>query len=190
MVTDWIHLPPEAEPFSLWPALHDAELHSVRSSRLERWAVLEFQIPHLRIRSAAEEGLAVQFRLTGVSALRLLTFAVWPGPVPATAGRTPEEQERLAREYQEKGREESLAWTTLEETVNDAGFLTLQAYLASGPGELSLRVEGLLDDDQWCVLSLRATALLISSADGSNLTVDNLIDLGNAYWGTLGTRPG
>jgi hypothetical protein len=182
MMHDWIHLPPESEPVSLWPVLHDAELTSVRSSRLERWALLDFLIPHLEEGPEHQGGFTVRFRFSDVRSVRVLTFVRWPGSAPVTAGKSPEEQDRLASEYQAKGREESMAWAELEQSAGATGFLVLQGCLTSGPGETTLRVEGLLDDDLWCVLFVRADLLSVSGADGSSLSLEGLLELGNRYW--------
>ncbi len=187
-VPDWIHLPPGLEPRSLWVFLHDAVLHTIRSDTLERSAVLEFRIFYLREQPDQQEGLTIQIRLTDVTSVRAITFVHWPGPAPETLGKSYDEQTRLVSEYQAKGREETLSWSELENALMTADFGVLQAWLASSEEGVTLHLEGVLDDEHWCAVFVRAGSLSISRNDGSGITLDELEELGAAYWQGFGKR--
>jgi hypothetical protein len=188
MEPDWIHLPPGLEGDSLWSLLHDAELMAIRTDGLERSAVLKFRIPHLVSHAGDADGLVLQFHLADVTSLRALTLVLWPGPAPEVAGKGYEEQRRLINEYRSKDREESMAWREIEEAVGPAEFDVFLASLATQQDGLTMRIEGTLDDERWCILFVRASRLSISDRDGSTLALEEAIQLGEEYWERFSTR--
>jgi hypothetical protein len=176
------------EPRSLWVFLHDAVLHTLRSDTLERSVVLELRIFYLREQPDQQEGLSIRIRLADVTSVRAITFVHWPGPAPEKYGKSNDEQTRLVSEYQAKGREETFSWSELENALTTADFGVLQAWLASGEEGLTLHLEGVMDDEHWCALYVRAGSLSISRNDGSGMTLDELEELGEAYWQELGRK--
>src|SRR5262245_34354063 len=116
--TDWLYLPVGAKEIQLWDSLHDGQLLSVQSDRLDRTAVLNVDVAHLRKRLAAAENMTFVLRFEGVQSVRAAAFVLWPGEVPViSAGLPRTEQDRLVDEYQAKCREESVGWEPFEASL-------------------------------------------------------------------------
>ena len=186
---DWVHLVSGVEPRSLWSCLHDAYLRSIQSDPLERSAVLEFETLHLQGWRGTPEDLRFRFLLTGVSSVRAATGVPWPGPAPDVTGKPYEEQNRLIEAYQAKWREESVSWREFEERLaTGIRFEVLHAELAQHERTATLYLGGMLDDEAWHSLFLRAAQLSVSRSDGEPFSLDALIALGDDYWEAFSQR--
>src|SRR6267143_5733245 len=188
-IADWVNLPAGISGESLWDGLHEAQIISIQSNLLERTVTLHVEIENLRIFHQWPLDMHFIFRLQGVQSARVVKYSIWPGTFAVPPGVSKEEQERLVAEYQAKWREESANWSDLEKAVTaehkqvidivDAGLATEK------DGGVALRINGLLNYTMYHELSLRAEKLTISRTDGGEITIAELLKLGEAYWDAL-----
>ena len=186
---DWANLPAGISVESLWEGLHEAQIIFIQSNLLERTVTLHVEIENLRIFHQWPLDMHFVFRLDGVQSARVLKYSIWPGPFAVPPGVSKEEQERLVAEYQTKWREESLSWTELEKAmaaedkqvidISDAGLATEK------DGAVALRISGLLNYTAYHEIFLRAEKLTISRTDAGEISVEELLKLGEAYWDAL-----
>ena len=188
-IVDWANLPGGISVESLWEGLHEAQIVSIQSNLLERTVTLRVEIENLRIFHEWPLDMHFVFRLDGVQSARVVKYSIWPGPFSVPPGVSKEEQERLVAEYQAKWREESLSWTELEKAmaaedkqvidISDAGLATEK------DGAVALRISGLLNYTAYHEILLRAEKLTISRTDAGEVSVEELLKLGEAYWDAL-----
>jgi len=188
-IADWVHLPPEISPVSLWAGLHDAQIISIQSNLLERTVTLNLEIEHLRMFYDLPLDMQFLFRLQGVQSARVLKYAVWPGAFSVPPGVSKDEESRLVAEYQAKWREESVGWSELENAITTECQQVIDisdATLAAGEKDsATLRIVGLFNYTTYHELFLRAERLTIFRSDAGELTVPELLKLGEAYWEAL-----
>jgi hypothetical protein len=188
-IVDWVNLPPGISGVSLWDGLHEAQIISIQSNLLERTVTLHVEIENLRIFYQWPLDMQFVFRLDGVQSARVVQYSIWPGPFAVPPGASKEEQERLMAEYQTKWREESLNWSDLEKAMTvehkQVIDITDATLAAEKDGAVALRISGLLNYTAYHELFLRAEKLTISRTDAGELTVVELLKLGQAYWDAL-----
>jgi hypothetical protein len=188
-ILDWVNLPPGISSVSLWDGLHEAQIISMQSNLLERTVTLNLEIENLRIFYQWPLDVQFVFRLGGVQSARVLKYSVWPGPFSLPPGVSKEEQERLVAEYQAKWREESLNWSDLEKAMtaehNQVIDIADATLATEKNGAVALRISGLLNYTAYHELFLRAEKLTISRTDAGELTVAELLKLGESYWDAL-----
>ncbi len=188
-IADWVNLPTGLSGMSLWEGLHEAQIISIQSSLLERTVTLHVQIENLRIFHQWPLDMRFVFRLDGVQSARAVKYSIWPGTFAVPPGASKEEQERLVGEYQAKWREESANWSELEKALTaehkqvidivDAGLATKRG------GAVALRISGLLNYTAYHEIFLRAEKLTISRTDAGEVSIEELLKLGAAYWDAL-----
>jgi len=188
-IVDWVNLPAGIPVESLWEGLHEAQIISIQSNLLERTVTLNVEIENLRIFYQWRLDMQFVFRLDGVQSARVVKYSIWPGSFSVPPGVSKEEQERLVAEYQAKWREETLSWGDLEKTmtaehkqvidISDAALATEK------DGGVALRINGLLNYTMYHELFLRAKKLTISRTDAGEVTVAELLKLGEGYWDAL-----
>jgi hypothetical protein len=189
---DWVHLPPGAQEMSLWVGLHDAQIVSIRSDRLERTLTLHLECDHLL--EFHELPLDMQFllRLEGVQSARVVHYEMWPGEFSVPAGVSSEQKERFVAEYQSKWREESLSWSELESAITlecKQVIDIVDATMATTPDRsVALRISGLLNYTEFRELFLRAESLTLAKGDGQDLGIAGLLKMGEAYWDAFERR--
>jgi hypothetical protein len=129
------------------------------------------------------------FRLDGVQSARVVKYSIWPGSFSVPPGVSKEEQERLVAEYQAKWREETLSWGDLEKTMTAENKQVIDisdaALATEKDGGVALRINGLLNYTMYHELFLRAAKLTISRTDAGEITVAELLALGQGYWDAL-----
>jgi hypothetical protein len=188
-IADWVNLPAGISGVSLWEGLHEAQIISMQSSLLERTVMLHVEIENLRIFHQWPLDMRFVFRLDGVQSARVVKYSIWPGTFAVPPGVSKEEQERLMAQYQAKWREESLSWSDLEKAMTAEPKQVIDivdAALATGKdGAVALRISGLLNYTAYHELFLRAEKLTISRTDAGEITVAELLKLGEAYWDAL-----
>ena len=188
-IVDWVNLPAGLSGMSLWEGLHEAQIISIQSRLLERTVALHVEIENLRIFHQWPLDMRFVFRLDGVQSARALKYSIWPGTFAVPPGASKEEQERLVAEYQAKWREESANWSELEKALTaehkqvidivDAGLATEKG------GAVALRISGLLNYTAYHEIFLRAEKLTISRTDAGEVSIEELLKLGAAYWDAL-----
>src|SRR5229473_7744671 len=185
-IVDWMNLPHGAAEVSLWAALHDAQIVSIKSGLLERSVTLHLESDHLLEFHKLPLDMQFLLRLDGVESARVVHYAVWPGEFSVPAAVSREEQARLVAEYQSKWREESLSWSELESAVTTECKQVIDiadATLATSPdNSVALRISGLLNYTAYRELFLRAERLTLSRGDGEELGIAGLLKMGEAYW--------
>jgi hypothetical protein len=188
-IADWVNLPAGISDVSLWDGLHEAQIISVQSSLLDRTVTLNLEIENLRIFYQWPLDMQFVFRLEGVQSARVVTYSIWPGPFAVPPGVSKEEQERLVAEYQSKWREDSESWTDLEKAVTAEHKQVIDivdARLATEmDGAVAVRIMGLLNYTAYHEIFLRAEKLTISRTDAGELSIAELLKLGEAYWVAL-----
>ena len=188
-IVDWVNLPPGVSGASLWDGLHEAQIISVQSNLLERTVTMHLEIENLRIFYQWPLDMQFVFRLDGVQSARVQKYSVWPGTFSIPTGVSKEEEARLVAEYQAKWREESLSWSELEKAVTTEGKQVIDiadATLATDKdGAVALRINGLLNYTMYHEIFLRAEKLTISRTDAGEITIEELLKLGEAYWDAL-----
>ena len=188
-IVDWVHLPAGASDLSLWEGLHDAQIIAIQSNLLARTITLNLEIEHLRIFYELPLDMQFLFRFEGVRSARVLKYSVWPGAFSVPKGVPKEEEARLIAEYQAKWREESVSWEDLEKSVTSEHKQVIDisdATLAVAEnGSVALRIVGLFNYTTYHELFLRAERLAIFRSDAGELSVSDLLKLGEAYWDAL-----
>ena len=187
--SDWTNLSPGTVVRSLWSGLHDAELLSIQSDKLTRQAVIKFDTPHLRAFHHLPENLRFRFEFDEILSLRAVTFVHWPGPFYIPKGTEREEQTIMVAGYRAKGCEESISWKELERSLDPAKLDIYDARLASGDVGVTLRIEGsIVGGDQFYTLFFRGKKLSTHRSDSLPFSLDQLMDLGEAYWKDAGLK--
>jgi hypothetical protein len=202
-IVDWEQLTHGISEVSLWTGLHDAQIIAMQSNLLSRTVTLNLEIEHLRIFYELPLDMQFLFRLEGVQSARVMKYSVWPGAFKLPAGVSEEEEARLIAEYQAKWREESGSWEDLEKAVTTEHKQVLDisdATLAIAQNDtVALRIVGLFNYTTYHELFLRAERLTIFRSDAGQLSVSDLLKLGEVYWQALeqqekestgGTHPG
>jgi len=188
-IVDWVNLPARVSAAPLWEGLHEAQIISIESNLLERTVTLHVEIENLRIFHQWPLDMRFVFRLDGVQSARVVKYSVWPGPFAVPPGVSKAEQERLVAEYQAKWREESLSWSDLEKAVTAEHQQVIDiadaALAAEKDGAVALRIGGLLNYTAYHEIFLRAQKLTISRTDAGEVTIEELLKLGEAYWDAL-----
>jgi uncharacterized protein YbdZ (MbtH family) len=188
-IVDWVNLPAGISVESLWDGLHEAQIISIQSNLLERSVTLHVEIENLRIFHQWPLDMQFVFRLDGVQSARVMKYSIWPGTFAVPPGVSMEEQERMVAEYQAKWREESLSWTDLEKAVTTEHKQVIDiadATLATGKdGAVALRTSGLLNYTAHHEIFLCAEKLTISRTDAGEVSIEELLKLGKAYWDAL-----
>jgi len=188
-ILDWVNLPAEVSSTSLWEGLHEAQIISIQSNLLERTVTLHTEIENLRVFHQWPLDMQFVFRLDGVQSARVSKYSIWPGPFAVPPGVSKEEQERLVAEYQAKWREESLSWSDLEKAVTAEHKQVIdiaEATLATEKkGVVALCVIGLLNYTAYHRIFLRAEKLTISRTDAGEVSIAELLKMGEAYWDAL-----
>jgi hypothetical protein len=146
-IFDWVNLPPDAIPESLWVFLHDGELLSIHSDLWQRTIDLEVDVPHIREHLQLEKEGPFVLRLQNVESARVTTRSVWPGPSPEVQGKPMEEQNRLIAEYQAKWREESVSWNIFEAAFSTNKLDISHAEIARQKSSIALQIVGSLDGE-------------------------------------------
>ena len=173
-VPDWDHLPPGVVPTSLWSCLHDGYLSSSRSDLAGQSLVLEFDVHYLREHHGLPENCRFEFDFAGVQSVRASAY------LRSTAA-------QLGHGV-EPGRVESMSWAALEAALPDAPLDVYNAQLVQTDGGVALRIEGVLDGNDWCELVVRASRLSVHRSDGECFNLSELIGLGDAYWEAFARR--
>lgn len=188
-IVDWLHLPAGVSDLSLWEGLHDAQIIAIQSNLLARTVTLNLEIEHLRIFYELPLDMQFLFRFEGVQSARVLKYSVWPGAFSVPKGVSKEEEARLVAEYQAKWREESVSWEELEKSVTtehkqvvDISDATLAV---AENGSVALRIVGLFNYTTYHEVFLRAERLTIFRSDAGELSVSDLLKLGEVYWDAL-----
>jgi len=188
-ILDWVNLPERISSASLWEGLHEAQIISIQSNLLERTVTLHMEIENLRVFHQWPLDMQFVFRLDGVQSARVMKYSIWPGPFAVPPGVSKEEQERMVAEYQAKWREESLSWSDLENAVTAEHQQVIDisdANLATEKdGVVALRIIGLLNYTAYHEIFLRAEELTISRTDAGEVSIAELLKLGEAYWDAL-----
>jgi hypothetical protein len=188
-IVDWVHLSAGVSDLSLWEGLHDAQIIAIQSNLLARTVTLNLEIEHLRIFYELPLDMQFLFRFEGAQSARVLKYSVWPGTFSIPKGVSKEEEARLVAEYQAKWREESVSWEDLEKSVTPEHKQVIDisdATLAVAEnGSVALRIVGLFNYTTYHELFLRAERLAIFRSDAGELSVSDLLKLGEAYWDAL-----
>lgn len=191
-IFDWLNLPSGASAISLWDALHDAHIVSIRSNLLERTVTVLCEIEHLRSFHHFNDGFKFILGLEGVQSARVVRYAIWPSGCSIPAGIAREEERKLVEEYQSKWREESASWNEFEagisrqnEQVLDISDAVLAASHTSGG---AIKVCGHLNYTVYHELFLRFEALKLSGSDGKPFELREFLKLGEAYWEAFSRR--
>lgn len=188
-IADWVNLPVGMSDESLWEGLHKAQIISIQSHLLERTVTLHVEIENLRIFHQWPLDMHFVFRLDGVQSARAVKYSIWPGTFAVPPGVSKEEQERLVAEYQAKWREESANWSDLEKAVTAEHKQVIDIVDASlateKDGSVALRISGLLNYAAHHEVFLRAEKLTISRTDAGEVSIEELLKLGKAYWDAL-----
>jgi uncharacterized protein YbdZ (MbtH family) len=188
-IADWVNLPAGISDESLWEGLHEAQIISIQSHLLERTVTLHVEIENLRIFHQWPLDMHFVFRLEGVQSARAVKYSIWPGTFAVPSGVSKEEQERLVVEYQAKWREESANWSDLEKALTAEHKQVIDivgaSLAAEKDGSVALRISGLLNYTAYHEVFLRAEKLTISRTDAGEVSVEELLKLGAAYWDAL-----
>jgi hypothetical protein len=188
-IVDWTNLPARISRAPLWDGVHEAQIISIQSNLLERSVTLHMEIENLRVFYQWPLDMQFIFRLDGVQSARAVTYSIWPGPFAVPPGVSKEEQERLVGEYQAKWREESVSWSDLEKELTAEHKQVIDivdATLATEKGgAVALRISGLLNYTAYHEIFLRAGKLTISRTDAGEVSIEELLKLGAAYWDAM-----
>ena len=183
MKPDWVHLPSELEPRSLWHSLHDGYLHSCVSDLLSRTIRLNIEVGHL---VEKESNITFDFLLSQVTSACASVAVWWPGGIEFPPGISREEECTLIKEYQAKRRMDSLSWSEFEAAF-PANLLDISnATLAMGAESGTLQLQGMLDgdtvDDLYCEVCIAFNGLAIKTSENQELSIDEFDQLGIDYW--------
>jgi len=180
---DWVHLPADTHPQSLWDCLHDAALRTIHSDLLNRTVIMAFDAFYIREYHKLPEGTLFNFLFEGVASARVTTYTMWPGKFAVPKGSSREEEGRLIKEYQSKWREESLSWNEFESLLKKkkTTFDILDTEIVINENHCALQLSGHINDKYHCAI-IRASKLTIQRSDGQILVLDDFSMLGQEYW--------
>jgi hypothetical protein len=191
-IFDWLNLPSGVSALSLWDALHDAHIVSIRSNLLERTVTFACEIEHLRSFHHFDDGFKFILALEGVQSARVVRYAIWPGGCSIPPGISREEERKLVVEYQSKWREESASWNEFEAGISRENEQVLDisdAVLAtSHTGAAAIKLCGHLNYAVYHELFVRLEALKLSGSDGKQFELQEFLKLGEGYWEAFSRR--
>ncbi|MBL8025064.1 MAG: hypothetical protein JNL74_01565 [Fibrobacteres bacterium] len=183
---DWIYLPVNTQHQDLSVCLHDSAFYSIKSDLLNRTITLIFDVCYIREFHKLPEDTLFKFILTEVTSTRVTTFAVWPGKFEVPKNISREEEHRLIKEYQAKWREETCDWNNFESLINKNNtFDIADAEIAIGEFNLTLQLNGRLNNNDYHTAFIRASKLSIQDNRGKVFSLEDLIVLGKDYWQTF-----
>lgn len=182
---DWTNLPPDSNVQSLWVCLHDAEIKSIKSDLLRQYVVLEIEAFYL------PDDLRVFLQFDEVASARVNKYQR-PYESLLTPGMSAREINDIATPWVGKWREESMGWLEFEAAYETDTFTILEADLATGEKDITLKLDGFLNgdkyDDLWCSVFIRAKSISLSRSDGEDLSWAQFIELGGQWWESFGSN--
>jgi hypothetical protein len=181
---DWVNLPSDIIPISLWDCLHDTELCKIRSDLYDRSVSVDFGIYHILEHRDLPENMKFIFNFKNVKSARVCKYAIWPGKFDRSNNISREDESRLVKEYQSKWREESYDWDSFLKIIEneESNFDISNAEYATNGKELSFRIEGMLNDSNYHVIFIRASNFIIRNSDDIIISIDQFLKFGQDYW--------
>ena len=192
IVADWTSLPEGVECDSLWVTLHDGLLERVQSD-LEACAVtLVFYVGYVAKFNNLPDHTHFVLKLEGVSSVRAEAYCRWPAAPTVPEDATGVERRLLMVGYEPKWRRQSVDWDALEDHLlnDDVRMDVMNAELAQHGGQIGLKVEGMLldDDDAYHSLFIHAASVSFSDTEGGVYDLNEFRVLGGRYWEAFGNR--
>lgn len=187
---DWVNLPSDIIPISLWDCLHDAELFKISSDLYDRSVAIEFGAYHILEFHDMPKDMKFVFLFEKVTSARVCKYAIWPGKFERPDNISRDEETRLVNEYQSKWREESLGWNDFVEIIQDKenNFDISHSEFATNGNELAFRIEGMLNDRSYHVIFIKASNLIIKKSNGEIISLDQFLRLGQDFWNDFAER--
>jgi hypothetical protein len=187
---DWVNLPSDIIPISLWDCLHDAKLLKISSDLYDRSVTIEFGAYHIFEYHEMSEDMRFVFEFEKVTSARVCKYSIWPGKFERPDNISRDEERRLVDEYQSKWREESLGWDDFLKIIQDKenNFDISHSEFATKGNEMAFRIEGMLNGSLYHEIFLKASNLIIKKSDGEIISIDQFLRLGQEFWNDFEER--
>ncbi|MGD0347750.1 MAG: hypothetical protein ABSA85_13395 [Terracidiphilus sp.] len=187
-IADWVNLPEGVSELSLWSTLHDGDLIAIESDLLARTLTLRFDVGYVRSYRKLIDETRFVVAVGGVQSVRALSSTPWPGGCQIPDGTPCEQQQTIVAEYQSKWREESLSWAEFERLISK-GLEVSSATLGQGLGGVVLRMGLLVGGGSYVETYIRGEDVAFSIGE-RQLTAEEFVELGEAYWEAFASRSG
>jgi hypothetical protein len=163
-IADWVHPPAGLEELSLWDSLHDARLIHARLDPLERTLQLDFDIWHVRKFHHFPEDTRFILRFHGVISVRVTGHSA--------------------------SFDTAIGFLEFAEKIDSENGMTdtFEADILKVPGSVALRLFLHVNDEFYPELIVRADSLTILLSSGRELTLEEFLQLGEAYWEDFADR--
>ena len=165
------------ESISLWGVLHEGELRKVISDADLQSVVLEIIVPHLSEFYGWPGDRGIRLDFSGVTGLRVNQWTPEPSPGNENIG---------SRRWSQR------KWEAFESSVPDHWLAVSDANILTSRRGCKLLLSGyergpMESGDLLLELVIQGSELRIFSPDGP-VSVDKLVQLGDAYWDNLGKK--
>lgn len=184
-IVDWVNFPESIPTFSLWNALHDGDLLSIKSDLLARTVTLRFDVGYVRDFHRLPEETRFVIVVIGVQSVRALRSVPWPGGCQILPGTPKDQQSVIIAEYHRKWRQESMSWTDFER-LNKDDFEVGNATLGRGPNVAAFQL-GLLAGDDYVTAYVRGEGATFHVGE-KQVRLEEFVVLGEAYWNAFAKR--
>ena len=181
---------PDDKEISLWACLHDGELEALTHDGLSQTVTLTWDVSFLwKFHNLPTETRFV-IRLNEVRELLVLSFLPWPGWKEPSRDLPWSKQEEIRQGFVSKSAYISADWPTFLEGIKRIEYGCSSATLstaASGQKFLSL---GLMDYNGggYPALRLLCSEVVIALNSGQELSFDEFLAMGAAYWDDFAER--
>lgn len=181
----------ESKEISLWECLHDGSLDEVSSDLMARSLTLVVDVPYHWEFYQLPSDTRFRIVLEGTRTVEALRFEPWPGQrdIPRT---TPWEEAEKQRQFDySMGRLESTDWSEFVSQVQaEEGYEILHAALKiESQSALLLRLEVLsYPNSTFRELCLQAERLRVFVGPERELSLEEFLKFGNAYWEEFSAR--
>jgi len=173
----------QMETQSLWSFLHDSSLICVKSDSFERNAILEFKNENITGKIEQENEINWNVKIENVSRLIALKWELWPGNAPELNGLKISEQEKLTREYQEKGRTTSVNWNDFEKIFNRESIWIKDGTIITKESGILFETYGHTEKaDVMYEIKIYGSLIKCIQSDQKEIAIEELIKIGNEYW--------
>jgi hypothetical protein len=187
-ILDWVNLPCNSEIQYLWHSLHDSIIENIKSDLLKRTIDITVDSHFIKDFNKLPSNERFILSFQDVSSARVSAFSIWPGRFIECESETREEESRRIKEYQEKGREESVNWNDFEKKINKRHpYNVSNAEMVTNSTLMSLKIDGSIKY-RYFGFYIRAKSISIRFKSGELITLNEFLKFGENYWSNSAKR--
>ena len=179
--------PKTNDDVSLWTCLHDGSLESIASDPMARSLTFVFDVPYIWEFHKHPESSRFHLALGNVSKAVALDHSPWPRELKIPEGLSWEESQKLRWDHYAKGRSQSIDWLTTAKKLSTSNDYDISnaTYLEEN-NQVILKLEITDHEDEYSTLEITAETLATSLNGTRELSREEFLSLGNAYWDAFG----